>query len=147
MSERTSSVIQTIDNNNEQYISFKNDFDVFWKEVPRKVGKKGAMRAFKAACKDSSAEKITASMVAFAADCKVKGTEQRFIPMPATWLNTGRYDDEVVKVEEKYENFGISQRWMPRNQMEFDIKYNAMPDYYEKSRPDIIALAKQKGWL
>ena len=147
MSDRTSSVIQTIDNNNEQYISFKNDFDLFWKEVPRKIGKKGAMRAFKAACKDSSAEKITASMTAFAADCKSKGTEQRFIPMPASWLNAGRYDDEVVKVEEKHENFGISQRWMPKNQNEFDIKYNAMPDYYEKSRPDIIALAKQKGWL
>lgn len=147
LSDRTSSVIQTIDNNNEQYISFKNDFDLFWKEVPRKVGKKGAMRAFKAACKDSSAEKITASMTAFAADCKLKGTEQRFIPMPASWLNAGRYDDELIKGEAKHENFGISQRWMPRDQDEFNQKYNAMPDYYQKSRPDIVALAKQKGWL
>lgn len=147
LSDRTSSVSQTIDNNNEQYISFKNDFDVFWKEVPRKVGKKGAMRAFKAACKDSSAEKITASMIAFAADCKLKGTEQRFIPMPASWLNAGRYDDEVVKEEAKHENFGISQRWMPRDEDEFNQKYSAMPEYYERSRPDIIALAKQKGWL
>jgi len=57
LTEKTSSVIQTIDNNNEQYISFKNDFDLFWKEVPRKGGKKGAMRAFKAACKDSICRK------------------------------------------------------------------------------------------
>ena len=147
LSDRTSSVIQTIDNNNEQYISFKNDFDLFWKEVPRKVGKKGAMRSFKAACRDTSAEKITASMIEFAADCKLKGTEQRFIPMPASWLNAGRYDDELIKGEAKHENFGISQRWMPRDQDEFNQKYNAMPDYYQKSRPDIVALAKQKGWL
>lgn len=147
LTERTSNVIRTIDNNSEQNITFKKDFDVFWKEVPRKVGKKGAMRAFKAACKETSAEKITESMIAFAADCKVKGTEQRFIPMPSSWLNAGRYDDEIVKSELKHENFGISQRWMPRDEAEFNLKYNAMPDYYLKNRPDIIELAKQKGWL
>jgi len=67
--------------------------------------------------------------------------------MPASWLNAGRWDDELVKEEAKHENFGISQRWMPRDEDEFNQKYNAMPDYYQKSRPDIVALAKKKGWL
>lgn len=74
-------------------------FEEWWKHYPRKVGKEAARKAF---------AKVTAGIL-----CKVtvqelidaveqqKGSEQwtkengRYIPNPATWLNQGRWEDEL----------------------------------------------------
>ena len=79
-----------IDNNNTI-----TDFDRFWSEYPKKVGKKAAQRAFQVA------KRTTTIDVMIAAIQKQKRGEQwtknggQFVPNPATWLNQGRWDDEI----------------------------------------------------
>lgn len=71
-------------------------FERFWSEYPRKVSKQTAIRSWnKIKPSDELAEKIIEAV------SKHKQTEQwtkdggQFIPHPATWLNQGRWDDEV----------------------------------------------------
>lgn len=68
-------------------------FDLFWKAYPKKVGKAAAERAF---------DKVKVSrQVLLDAVERQKHSAQwerdngQFIPNPATWLNQGRWDDEV----------------------------------------------------
>lgn len=74
----------------------KSSFDLFWKAYPRKQDKKTAALRWKNA-------KVTASrfkqvMAALEQD---KASEQwtkergRFVPLPATWINARRWEDEV----------------------------------------------------
>lgn len=148
LSDRTPSVIQTIENDSEQYISFKSAFEMFWDAVPRKQGKKGAMRAYKTALKDTDADTLLTAMKAFAADVKVKGTESRFVPLPATWLNQGRWDDDLAgEAPQPHENFGISQRWLPKTEEQFKSRFDKMPNWYRQNRPDVISVAREAGWL
>lgn len=68
-------------------------FDRFWSAYPKKVGKEAARKAF---------TKAKASLdVMLAAIERQKNSQQwkrdngQYIPNPATWLNQGRWDDEV----------------------------------------------------
>ena len=71
-------------------------FDEFWKTYPKKVGKGAALNAFK---KLKVTDEFLNRMLS-AVESQRK-TEQwrkdggQFIPHPATWLNQGRWDDEV----------------------------------------------------
>ena len=122
-------------------------FSKWWENAPKKVGKKASLRAYRAALKDTDADTLLAGIKAYSAKVKSEQTDEKYICHPVTWLNQGRWEDREISTTPKYENFGISQRWVPSTKDEFLSKYNAMPDYYEKSRPDIISLAKQKGWF
>jgi hypothetical protein len=69
-------------------------FDAFWAKYPRKVAKKTAMRAF------AKLPTVEQELAIDALDThldywKLKETESDFIPHPATWLNQGRYFDEL----------------------------------------------------
>ena len=76
-------------------------FERFWEEVPNKVGRKAAFRAWRSAMRDvtqlncttheQAAAKLTERMRAFAASPKAQG---RFCPSPAKWIREGRYDDD-----------------------------------------------------
>lgn len=71
-------------------------FDRFWAEWPRKVGKQGAQRAFRTARRrGASIDHLVAATRQHAAAWIAQGTPRQFIPHPATWLNDGRYDDEI----------------------------------------------------
>ena len=71
-------------------------FDRFWSEYPKKVGKKAAERAFNTAKKSATVDTMIAAIQ------KQKQGEQwrknggQYVPNPATWLNQGRWDDEVT---------------------------------------------------
>ena len=71
-------------------------FAEFWKAYPKKVGKKAAETAWKRV--KPNAELFNRIMQAVTA---TKSSEQwireggRFIPNPATWINQGRWDDEL----------------------------------------------------
>lgn len=89
-----------IDKNRTTTTSFNNDeFDAFWKEFPKKVGKGAAEKAWQ-----KLKPNLTVVLEAIEAH---KQTDQwskdngQFIPHPATWLNQKRWEDEVVsnKVE------------------------------------------------
>ncbi|MGI5196540.1 hypothetical protein ACQEVY_23310 [Streptomyces sp. CA-288835] len=70
-------------------------FDAFWITYPRKVAKGTARTAFaKALKRGADPAAITAAAARHAAQWRATHTEARFIPYPATWLNSERYDDE-----------------------------------------------------
>jgi len=75
------------------------DFDLFWKAYPRKVGKSNAIKAWKKV-------KVDIDVILNAIE-KAKTSAQwqdqngRFIPYPASWLNSGGWDDEIMEVKEK----------------------------------------------
>ena len=68
-------------------------FDLFWEAYPRKVGKADARKAFKKA--KAPLETILSAIE------RQKQSEQwqknggQYIPNPSTWLNQGRWDDEL----------------------------------------------------
>jgi hypothetical protein len=69
-------------------------FDEFWSKYPRKVAKKTAMQAFAKLPLDEQelALDVVDNHVEY---WKLKETATEFIPHPATWLNQGRYYDEL----------------------------------------------------
>jgi len=69
-------------------------FEEFWSKYPRKVAKRAAQKAW---AKLSSQEQKSAveALVTHNKYYQVKGTGQEFIPHPATWLNQGRWEDEL----------------------------------------------------
>lgn len=68
------------------------EFDRFWAEYPRKVGKQAAIKAYDKALKITSQEQILQGIKLLRTE--TAGKEVNFIPHPATWLNDGRWDDE-----------------------------------------------------
>jgi len=77
-------------------------FIKFWETYPRKVGKKAAARAWKRHKCEPIAEAIIESVKAHAVSDDWKKDGGEFIPHPTTYLNQGRWDDEVsVKQIEK----------------------------------------------
>ena len=69
-------------------------FEDFWNKYPRKVAKKTAMQAFKKLTIDEQ-ELAVEALETHLEYWKIKETEKDFIPHPATWLNQGRYYDEL----------------------------------------------------
>lgn len=68
-------------------------FEAFWDSYPRKVGKQAAKKAFD---KVSVPVKTLVDAVE-RQKCSAQWRKEngRFIPNPATWLNQGRWEDEV----------------------------------------------------
>jgi len=77
--------------------SIDDEFDRFWANYPRKVGKKAARAKWKATAKERPALEAVLRSVE-----RAKRSEQwtrdggQYIPHPATWLSQGRWDDEPV---------------------------------------------------
>jgi len=69
-----------------------SDFDAFWEQYPRKVGKIDALKAYTKAVKVAGVEPVLLGVKRYAADPNLP--ERQFIPNPATWLNQGRWDDD-----------------------------------------------------
>lgn len=66
-------------------------FDDFWTLYPRKTAKIAARKAWEKHKCDGFAERILAALKRQLPHW----TESRFIPHPASWLNAGRWDDEL----------------------------------------------------
>jgi hypothetical protein len=69
-------------------------FDNFWKLYPRKVAKRVAQGAFNRLTKQEQTDAVEA-IEQHVAYWKLKGTESDFIPHASTWLNQGRWEDEL----------------------------------------------------
>ena len=75
-------------------------FEAFWREYPRKIGKQAALKAWK---RNRPGKQLTARIVE-AIQAQVEANHFRgndgqvdYIPNPATWLNQGRWEDEIVR--------------------------------------------------
>jgi len=65
---------------------------------PRRVAKKDALKAITEALKTTPEAKLIEATKAYAAAvAQWPASESRFIPHPATWFNSGRYDDDRVQ--------------------------------------------------
>ena len=78
--------------------SFPAGFDRFWEAYPRKVGKDAAAKAFAKRKPDEAliGRMLQALAVQKASEAWSKDRGQ-YVPNPATWLNQGRWMDEVHK--------------------------------------------------
>jgi 5-methylcytosine-specific restriction endonuclease McrA len=66
-----------------------SDFDAFWDQYPRKVGKDAARKAYNSAIRRASPEQIRSALI-----CQIWPENRQFIPHPVTWLNQGRWQDD-----------------------------------------------------
>lgn len=94
-------------------------FDRFWSAYPRKVGKMAAQKAWAKIKPDT--ELVDTILVAIAA--QLEGADWKreageFIPHPATWLNGGRWLDEVRPFVEKTPRNPHGAWWETKESME-----------------------------
>ena len=72
-------------------------FDEFWKLYPRKVGKAAALKSWKKIKPTAELfERILTAVEAAKNSQQWQKDGGQFIPHPATWLNQGRWDDELT---------------------------------------------------
>lgn len=69
------------------------DFLTFWAGYPRRVGKQDAIKALIRARRKASLDEILAGVERLKKE--VAGKDPNFIPHPTTWLNAGRWEDEL----------------------------------------------------
>lgn len=84
-------------NEDINHISIENDrFDLFWQAYPRKTGKAYAKKCFD---KLKPSAELTERMIKAIEEQKRslewKRDNGQYIPNPSTWLNQGRWDDEL----------------------------------------------------
>lgn len=87
-------------------------FEHFWQQYPRKVAKKAAEKSWKKLT-DIEQTKALNAIPQHVNYWKTKETEHEFIPHPATWLNQGRYEDELVITPKKEK---VDKSWMLSNE-------------------------------
>lgn len=72
-------------------------FAEFWTAYPKKVGKAAALKSWKRVKPDAELfERIMQAVTAAKASEQWIRESGRYIPNPATWLNQGRWDDELT---------------------------------------------------
>lgn len=70
-------------------------FEEFWALYPRKIKKLAGRKAWRAARRRKvPARQLIEAVRRHAAAWLLAGTEDRYIPHPSTWLNSGAYNDE-----------------------------------------------------
>jgi len=69
-------------------------FDEFWSAYPRKERKKGAQTAWKRHRLDGKADEIIADIERSRGNGKWRGSDLKFCPLPTTYLNGARWEDE-----------------------------------------------------
>jgi len=84
-------------NHNTPYSPPKGDnhFEVFWKAYPNKKGKKAALRAWGKAKDRPPIEVMLKALDVQKMSTSWKKEDGQYIPHPATWLNQGRWGDEI----------------------------------------------------
>jgi hypothetical protein len=75
----------------------RGDFDDFWEAYPKKVGKTAAKRKWDHLKPDMNLKaKILRAVYAQKKSDQWAKDGGQFIPHPATWLNQGRWEDELI---------------------------------------------------
>lgn len=84
-------------------------FEQFWKTYPRRVGKKAAFMALEKVRRNEEVEfsALMTSVKAFARH--VYGKDLQYVPHPTTWINQGRWDDELSAPAEQ--QWSAADRW------------------------------------
>ena len=73
-----------------------SEFEKFWTEYPRKVGKRSAKKKWDLLIRSSElTEKVFRALAAQKKSDQWQQNGGQFIPHPSTWLNQGRWEDEI----------------------------------------------------
>lgn len=80
----------------EDIYTAPDGFDDFWKIYPSKKAKPAALKAFKAAKLNGSLPAVLAHVGLMADSEDWKKNNGQFVPMPATYLNQRRWEDEAA---------------------------------------------------
>ena len=89
--------------------TYSSEFELFWNEYPRKVGKTNAYKSWDKQNLDSLSEKIIKKVKEYKNNQQWQKENGQFIPHPTTWLNQGRWEDEVQIDIKDNENDGYRQ--------------------------------------
>ena len=89
-------VISETETETETETDLCGDFDSFWNQYPRKIGKKAALKAWHAAKDKPDLPRILSALTAAKQSPDWTKENGKFIPHPATWLNQGRWDDVLT---------------------------------------------------
>ena len=114
----------------------QGDFDRFWASYPKKVGKQAALKAFDRARKIAPVDTMLAALARQRESDQWKRDNGRYIPNPATWLNQGRWDDELATQEQS----GQEQQHLHPAQKEYPpttghmVPYKDYLDYMLKEK-------------
>jgi hypothetical protein len=73
---------------------FETAFACFWSHYPRREAKGAALKAFEKLDGATQQRAITAAQNYALATSQWPDVDRPFIPHPATWLNSGRFDDD-----------------------------------------------------
>jgi len=74
---------------------FSKSFRLFWEQYPKKTGRLAVWKSWKRMRLDSKIDTILSALELQKRSTKWTEEGGRFIPNPLTWLNQGRWDDEV----------------------------------------------------
>ena len=91
---------------------FENEF---WAIYPRRDSKKRAMEKYVSLRKGGAAmSTIIDGLKSYIKYWRSSGTEPAFIPMPSTWLNQERYNDELLSGSKTIKNLDLKKtfNWM-----------------------------------
>lgn len=81
---------------NPPYNHPPTEFDEFWSAYPKKVGKKDARKAFDKAIKTVDLDTMLNAISVQKESDQWSRDNGKYIPNPSTWLNQGRWDDELA---------------------------------------------------
>ena len=98
-----------------------NEFGNWYHSYPRKVGRKDALRAWRKIkpTSEPAASMTRAIRNQVAQHHFQNGQGEDFVPNPATWLNQGRWDDEIAESPQARKDRELEQK-MKQVRMEID---------------------------
>ncbi len=97
--KQESSSAQAIQVTSTSINTYEQRFDVFWSEYPKKVGKAVAKKSFlRLKPSEELQTQILDKIRQFKETQGWKKENGQYIPHPATWLNEGRWDDELPQL-------------------------------------------------
>jgi len=112
--------------------NYPPEFEQFWINYPRKIGKADALRNWtKAIRAGASPSRLSEAAVCYGDLCKATNREVRFIPHPATWINRGSWDDDLEGEKQQATAAGKTTGkpdWMSQEAWEADWFGNEEPE-------------------
>lgn len=78
----------------EQVNSYSDDFETWWKSYPRRQGKGSAYASWQKALDKATASVLIDSAIKYATSPSLP--ELKYVPLPATWLNQERWNDDLI---------------------------------------------------
>ena len=84
---------------------YPDKFELFWQEYPKKQGKYAALQAWekmdkKFGISNGNFDEVLTALKA-QKEAKMFSDNPQYIPLPVTWINQARWDDEVKPVNGK----------------------------------------------